>query len=208
MSLTNTVTPEEYFEDQPWHATKQGTLRRRKGAMHASTSFTLKASGEIWDATRQSVPTKMDSALALFAGTIVVGAVIGPIVPTAALPVGLIDYAATSSPTFTPSLPGVIRGKSVAPDTNDEVLQFLQRNPDLQQVLDNVKSNLTKHECVVDVSLEYYVDPEEGFEQIFIDVKTDLKSDQEINEFEDSVMEQIVDPVWEMLDNRVALSIR
>lgn len=89
-----------------------------------------------------------------------------------------------------------------------DVERFLSKNPDLVQPLEGIKNAVSRLGGVRNVLTSYYLDPDEGFERLFVDVTIEGLDDQQINELEDIVFRDVVDPVWAQIQNRVAVSIK
>ena len=112
-----------------------------------------------------------------------------------------------ASPTFNPDTFEARRFEPVVISNAMTVDGFLQRNPDLVVHLESIVSSIEELQSVSSLVTNHYRDPDEGFEKIFIDVTSDSKSDEELDDLEDFIMERFIEPRWQKLKNRLVVSI-
>jgi hypothetical protein len=93
------------------------------------------------------------------------------------------------------------------PATKSKADLFLNKTPGLALLVGLLETQIRHIDSVLAIERNYYLDPDEGFERLFLEITTDLKEDEAIDNFEDVVMDQFIKPIWPLLQNKIVISV-
>ena len=88
----------------------------------------------------------------------------------------------------------------------DSVKNYLEINSDLLGFLKSVACELKNFEDIKSIELEYYKDPEESWDKLFITARTQLEDMEALDKLDKELFCLLFEPAVELLSGRVILS--
>lgn len=88
-----------------------------------------------------------------------------------------------------------------------EVQEYLSKNMDLRDALKRIASIISKYDGIKSVELEHYHDIEEHWEKLYVLVETELDDMNRLNALEDTLLDAVFEPMFDLLDGRVVLAV-
>ena len=89
----------------------------------------------------------------------------------------------------------------------DSVKNYLETNSDLLNFLKSVARKFRKIEDIKSIELEYYKDPEEDWDKLFITVRTQIEDMGALGKLDEKLFHLLFYPEMQLLSGRVVLSI-
>lgn len=103
------------------------------------------------------------------------------------------------------ALPDAFGGYTLA--NADDIEKYLSQHSDLLDFLAALPEQLGKWEDVESLELEWYRDPKDSWEKLFVLVRTLIEGVDERDALEDALFASLFQPKTELLSDRVIISV-